>query len=72
MSKIIFVPDNTGYLIKYIDDAGNPKYLGKVPNDYLPTAMWFYRLDGMEMEIIENNMNDSIDDYFEQKFSDFK
>ena len=68
--KIIFVPYRHGYYIKYIDTKGNPKFLGKIRQDLLQTAIWFYRLEGIDLEIMEDNMNDAIDDYFEQKFQD--
>lgn len=70
--KIVFIPykNGYGYHLKYIDAKGNPKYLGKVRADLLHTAMWFYRLEGIDLEIMEDNVNDAIDDYFEQKFQD--
>jgi hypothetical protein len=51
--KIIFVPYRHGYYIKYIDTKGNPKFLGKIRQDLLQTAMWFYRLEDIPMEIGE-------------------
>lgn len=70
--KIVFIPykNRYGYYLKYIDDKGRPKYLGKIRSDSLNTAMWFYRLEDIDLEIMEDNMNDAIDDYFEQKFQD--
>jgi len=53
--KIIFVPYRHGYYIKYIDTKGNPKYLGKIREDLLYTAMWFYRLEEIPMEIGESD-----------------
>ena len=32
--------------------------------------MWFYRIEGIDLEIMEDDMDDAIDDYFEQKFKD--
>lgn len=70
--KIVFIPykNGCGYYLKYIDTSGRPKYLGKIRSDSLNTALWFYKLDGIDMEIKEDSMNDSIDDYFEQKFQE--
>ena len=53
-----------------MDSKGIPRYLGKIRADSLQTAMWFYRLEDIELEIMEDEMNDAIDDYFEQKFQD--
>ena len=72
--KIVFIPykNGYGYYLKYIDTEGRPKYLGKIRSDSLNTAIWFYRLEGIDLEIMEDNMNDAIDDYFEQKMKDVK
>lgn len=69
--KIVFIPykNGYGYYLKYIDNEDRPKYLGKIRADSLNTAIWFYRLEGIDVEIMEDDM-DSIDDYFEQKFQD--
>jgi hypothetical protein len=70
--KIIFIPykNGYGYYLKYIDEKGSSKYLGKIRADSLYTARWFYTLEGIDLEIMEDEMDDAIDDYFEQKFKD--
>ena len=56
-NKIVFTwgLSNNGnqiYHIQYIDDKMIPRYLGIVPADYLSTAVWFYRIEGMEIEVV--------------------
>ena len=70
--KIVFIPykNGYGYYLKYIDEKGFSKYLGKIRADSLYTAQWFYTLEGIDLEIMEDEMDDAIDDYFEQKFKD--
>lgn len=75
--KIVFIPykDGYGYYLEYIDEKGFSKYLGKIRADSLYTAQWFYTLEGIDTEIMmtwEDEMDDAIDDYFEQKFKDIK
>jgi hypothetical protein len=70
--KIVFIPykNGYGYYLEYLNDKGVSKYLGKIRADSLDTAMWFYRIEGIDLEIMEDDMDDAIDDYFEQKFKD--
>ena len=70
--KIVFIPykNRYGYHLEYIDEKGFSKYLGKIRADSLYTAQWFYTLEGIDLEIMEDDMDDAIDDYFEQKFKD--
>ena len=70
--KIVFIPykNRYGYYLEYINDKGVSKYLGKIRADSLDTAQWFYTLEGIDLEIMEDEMDDAIDDYFEQKFKD--
>jgi len=56
-NKIVFtwaLSDNGNqiYHIQYIDDKMIPRYLGIVPADYLSTAVWFYRLEGIAIEVV--------------------
>jgi hypothetical protein len=70
--KIVFIPykNGYGYHLEYIDEKGFSKYLGKIRADSLDTAMWFYRIEGIDLKIMEDDMDNAIDDYFEQKFKD--
>ena len=49
--KIIFDYYDKGYRLYYADSAGEEKYLGKIRHDSLNTAIWFYRLEGINVEI---------------------
>lgn len=59
-NKIIFTWDiskngNQIYHIQYVDEKNIPRYLGIVQADYLSTAVWFYRLEGIDIEIVSND-----------------
>lgn len=59
MNKIVFTWDisengNQIYHIQYIDN-NIPRYLGRILADYLSTAVWFYRLEGIDIEIVSND-----------------
>lgn len=49
--KIIFIPYSRGYHIHYQEFGGDEKYLGKIRHDSLNTAIWFYRLEGLDIEM---------------------
>lgn len=56
MNKIVFTWDtsengNQIYHIQYIDND-IPRYLGRILADYLSTAIWFYKLEGISIEIV--------------------
>jgi len=53
--KIIFDYYDRGYRLYYVDSAEEEKYLGRIRHDSLPTAMWFYRLEGIRTEIGESH-----------------
>ena len=51
--KIIFDYYEKGYRLYHVDYSGEEQYLGRIRHYSLSTAMWFYRLEGIDTEIGE-------------------